>query len=681
MKKNFFTTLRDVPPTLADPTTNGFDPFVWQEAFQLLRDGSPQDDSVYLLGHALGQQWKRVQDSANYLAAQIDFRSLDELTPHFSRRINDIQRMAFDSWGKAMEEVDTITAEQTREMRCFIDAAGNAHSIQTPMEAVVDGIGGVFRLLGNAGDLSQLKPDQDKRMGFDDALLNLMGLAQHRLSIQRVWHSALWYRSSVEVHPPTLQYGIDESDSDLARRATVDLTRRQSFMARSFSRQPVPQEGGLDDMMVPRVMLESGSLKVRAVPGFMIPAEERAALMAKRSSGGILQDPALGDFIALTHPLVGLTIAEMMLIWGELALMAHQLHTLAQPLDVEKDGKHLSVILEGSLKRDEVIKALRQCVVLSQDRVAECVDFLCFKPVRNTSLWDRPLLAAGDRVCLLWWPLLGVHHARLLTAWSKTHASLAKSFRLKGTQNEKQMVESMRAAIARGPYSGQVQLIGASLHPRCKPDEEIDMLLVVGDTAFVIETASIPSPAEAYEFYETEKRLEQKADQCRTQCAVLRQDLTQIDDWRADGGEGPAVTKVFGLVITNSYLRDGNYADDICYCHWETLINIIGYGGMYFGLLRGKEEVTLQAPVEAREGEQIADVLIAALKKSPKAEFYARCLTQVVLHVKGYDHTDWEGIYRAWDIEIPVPDELEARLRLCSFGATLRETELPDFDD
>lgn len=681
MKKNFSRTLRDEPRKLAGPTTYGFDPNVWQEAFQLLRDGSPQDDGMYLLGQALGRQSKRVQDSVDYLAAQIGFRELDELSPHFSRRINDVQRMAFDSWGKMVQEADTITSEQMREMRCFIDAAGNAHSVQTPMEAVVDGIGGVLRLLGRSGGLGQLEPGQQDRIGINDAMINLMGLAQHSLSIQRVWQSALWYQSSVEVHPPSQQYGIDEANSDLARRATVDLSRRQAFMARSFNREaPLPEEGA-DDIMVPQVTLESGSLRVRAVPGFMMPAEARVRLMAMRRASGILQDPALVDFVELTHPLVGLTIAEMMLIWGELALMAQQLFDLAQPLDVAKDGKHLRIILEGRLKRDDVVKSLRQCVVLSQDRVAQCVDFLCFNPARGATLWDRPILSAGDSVCLLWWPLLGVHHARLLSAWAKTHDELGKAFGRKGVRNEQQLCEVMRAAIARSPYRGQLEFIGAGLHPRCKPDEEIDMLLVVGDTAFVIETASIPSPAEAYEFYETEKRLEQKAAQCRTQCAVLRRDLTQIDDWRADGGSGPAVTKVFGLVITNSYLRDGNYADDICYCHWETLINIVGYGGMYFGLLRDKKDVTLQAPIETTQGKELADTLIAALRKSPKAEFYARCLTQVILHVKGYDDTDWEGIYRAWDIEIPAPDALEAHLKQCSFGPTLREAQAPSFDE
>ncbi|MFZ6845850.1 hypothetical protein [Undibacterium sp. RuTC16W] len=239
------------------------------------------------------------------------------------------------------------------------------------------------------------------------------------------------------------------------------------------------------------------------------------------------------------------------------------------------------------------------------------------------------------------------------------------------------MEEELRAAIERSPYRDHIRFVGSCLRPRLKPDEEIDLLILVGDTAFVIETATIPSPAEAYEFLETEKRLNQKAGQCRDQCTILRQDLAQIDEWLEDRDPTNPVTQVAGLVITNSYLRDGNYVGDICHCHWETLINIISYGGMHFGVLRNNQEFILKAEIKNVADETIADSILNALRRSPKAEFYAASLTCADMHIKGYDQTDQEGIYRAWKMEFPSPHDLEERLKNCSFGALLVEAEDP----
>ena len=420
-------------------------------------------------------------------------------------------------------------------------------------------------------------------------------------------------------------------------------------------------------------------MTVDAVPAFLVPENERKALLEARRSHGILQDATLANFVQAIHPLVGLHISEIMVIWGELAVMAGQLHALAQPLATVKDKSKLSTIVESRLSREEIIRTIKQCVVLSSDKVKECIDFLCFTASKGTTLWDRPLLSAGDDVMLLWWPLQGAHHARLLSAWAKSHKKLAVAFDSKGPANEAILAEAIRDAIAKSSHRDHMRFVGAALNPRHKPDEDIDLLMVIDDTAFVIETASIPAPAEAYEFYETEGRLDKKAGQCRKQCAALKHDLNQIAEWAGDAGLRGKVTKVFGLVVTNSYLRDGVYSDDVCYCHWDTLINVLS-GGMYFGLTRGAEEFTLKAPIQAGSGDSVADSVIAALQKSPKTEFYVRCIVPVDYKVKGFDETDIEGYYRALEVDIPPQEMLEQRVRECSFAPTLEEVRNPQFD-
>lgn len=680
MRLNFAETLREERTSLPNPIGYGFDREVWHQAYLAQRDGSPVDHNVYLLGLILAEQTERVLASIDELASHLHFRKIDELTSFFSRRINRIQLSVFHSFENALEGIDAISSERLREMRCFTDAAGNSHALQVPMEAVVDAICSALKLLGRKGGIGRLRAEEQESDALEDALNGLMDLAQHSLSIQRVWNSVVWWQSAVAVAQDCRSYAVDEGSSDLAMRSTVDLARRPALMARSIKEfmdgDPVSFS---NSVLVPYVRLRDGYLTVESVPAFVVPDDERKILLDTRRSHGILQDATLSGFIEQIHPQVGLSIMEIMLIWGELAAIAGQLHKLALPLDIVKDKIDLSTIVESRFPRNEIIKAVKECVVLSTDKVKECIDFLCFTPSKALTLWDKPLLSAGDDVVLLWWPLQGVHHARVLSAWAKNNAKLKPTFDRKGAANENILAEAMRGAIAKSVHRHRMRFIGSSLHPRHKPDEEIDILIVIDDTAFVIEVASIPSPAEAYEFYETEKRLDQKAGQCRAQCAALKQDLDQIAEWANDDGYRGRVTKVFSLVIANSYLRDGVYSDDVCYCHWDTLINIIA-DSMYFGMTRGVEEFTLKAPIQVDPQGCVADGVIAALRRSPKAEFFARCVVPVEYRIKGFDDTDVEGYYQAMEMDIPPQEMLEKRLRECSFSATLEETNASGLD-
>lgn len=471
---------------------------------------------------------------------------------------------------------------------------------------------------------------------------------------------------------------IDETKSDLARRLTIDLSRRSILMERGFQRfESLEIFSDSSNVSIPQISIEGGRLTVRAVPALSIPKKEREPLIKARRTHRLLQDGVLRDFVETVHPSVGLKISAMLLIWGELALMAQQLLILAQSLDPEKDKATLTTVLDSQLQLSDIVAAINNCAVLPREKVAECLDFLCFRPTREATLWGHPILPMGKEICLLWWPLIGVHHARTLSAWAKMNKSLRKSFKLKGNVNERMMKEEMLAAIERGPYREHIRYVGSRLRPRLKPDEEIDLLILVENTAFVIETAAIQSPAEAYEFLEAEKRLDDKEDQCRDQCTILRQDLTQINDWLKGSAPTHTVTQVVGLVITNSYLRDGNFPGDITHCNWDTLLNIISFGGMLFGVQRNCQEFTLKAEIKPRTGESVAESILNALKKSPKAEFYASSLTYADMHINKYDRTDQVGIYRKWNMEFPSPNDLEDRLNNCSFGASLVEVEDP----
>lgn len=396
MRLNFVETLRQKRKSLRGPTSEGFDRQVWEQAYLAQRDGSPADHHVYLLGIAIGAQCGRVQASIDELASHLRFRKLDELAPSFSARINQVHVEVFRSLGKALETVDVVSIEQMQQMRCFTDSAGNSHALSGAIEAVVDAIGGMLKLLRRDRGFGKLGIAQPEDIAFDVALDRLMALAQHDVSIRRVWNSVVWWKSTVAVTPDCLRYAVDDSASDLALRAAIDLARSPALMARDFANfrksNPAAPNG---NVYVPWVRLHDGRLTVRRVPAFRVPDGERAQLLEARRECGLFQVAALGDFLDEIHPQVGLQIREILLVWGELAMMAGQLHELARPLDKVKDAGALATIVESRLPREEIASVIRQCVVLSADRVRECIDFLCHTPAsKRATLWDRPLLSA-----------------------------------------------------------------------------------------------------------------------------------------------------------------------------------------------------------------------------------------------------------------------------------------------
>lgn len=676
----FASAIRKRRPEVAPPTSYGFRLDAWENAFRVLNDGTEEDRALFILGCLTDHQQGRIKSSMNELGSKIRHRTFSDMSSLFVAEVNQIQLKVFAPWVEILKQDGPVTVDALRVTPCFVDAAANKHAPQSAMEATIDAVGGALTRIWHQKGFGTIEAQADDKVSSDIILAHLLSLAQRWAAIGRIWDAAIWYEASCQVDLHTGAYFVNEGPSDLARRATIDVVRRPALLARDFGddTQEAKREV-MNSVLIP--MLCTDATRITVAPVARLPEPLRSMMKSYLVSSASLQELTLIPFLDEMHPSVGIKIVDMLRVWNHLGAIALQFQEAAeQEAQRQNEGgpslatDSMSSLLGSSVGRENLLEVLSCTLALSHDDVDRCLDFLTFEPAKNRSLWDRPLLSVGNGFSLMWWPLLGIHHARVLSQWAKSAESLEKAFESKGDFNEKILHRALESAIRKGPFRNDARVVGVNLRPDAKPDEEIDLIFVLGDTLFVVETASVPHPAEPFEYWEMEGRLEKKATQCKVRCKILRENPKQIIDWLQRKEVRTPISRVVGLVVTNSYLRDGTFPSEVVFIHWDTLLSILTSGGILFGLMRSDgEQFTLKASCHDGADSAHDEALIAALRCSPKAEFYARATNLAEFRVPRFDRTDVQGLYRSWRYTVPPTDELELYLRACSFGSNLQE--------
>ncbi len=663
----------------------GFSEAAFHEAFLKYQDGSAEDLHVRNFGVLVASRVQRIFTTLEHMEKRSPRFSHEEMAKAVATFAHKQQLTLFADYQSALADVTEITQESLIAQRTATDQRGNAFTPAEVLEAIIDGAKHVLRRarenegFGGAGD-------QPEAVGVDAVVSEVLRMGTGLEMLRKQWHAVLWGGARVFVDPrPSGPYAIDKTTSELEQMASVDLQRRQVSIGRDTRElKDLYLSHRLGERRVLAWDNSSASeqqLMVTTIDA--LPEKQRKVAIALAVSQKAQINLTVNDFLEKSHPsLKGVTYAQVLRAWYCLTLLVQTENSHAMD-DYERFGTDYRPPVT-CVRPDRLNGALCEALDIQPAEAKAVISFLTYKGHHQT-LWERPLLETKEGLLLMWWPLQCGHLMRLVNDWGKAdkkseEKSNAEMFSDKGHRYE----ELVHLMLSKLPTVENPAFRYLPLGPCLKvPDDaigDVDAALIMDRTLFVLECRAVGYPAEAFEFWNTHEELQDKTRQALRKKEYLASNPAVVASWVAHAHPTVAVPKierVVALVLSNSFMLEGERVHQPYFVHTDTLFNALlsGYSNFGGGFDEDGREVEYHVDFR-KDGVADADAFLRALKHPPKAEAYKACITTLDTSMPGFDESDSAGVMRSPVITMPEHGrDIEALLQRCSFVQHVRRVK------
>jgi hypothetical protein len=304
------------------------------------------------------------------------------------------------------------------------------------------------------------------------------------------------------------------------------------------------------------------------------------------------------------------------------------------------------------------------------------LNFLTYQGGHQT-LWSRPLLVTDDVVLPLWWPLQAGHLMRLVDSWGGAKGSKGAHYSDKGHQYEDLIGDLLHRLSRHRDLSIPFIALGPRLAVKETAEDgnevgDVDAAFIVEKTLFILECRSVGYPAEAYEFWSVNDALEDKIRQVTRKKNYIAENPEVIASWARKLQINlpiESIERVVSVVVSNSFLLEGERKVEPYFVHLDTLFNLLLTGRSIFGGGSDEKEQEVEFHVDFRtQAASVADAIVRALQSPAKAEAYKASVVPREVTIPPFDQTDATGFVRSPVAELPSGiDEVESLLSRCSF--------------
>ncbi|WP_144030049.1 hypothetical protein [Burkholderia sp. AU16741] len=680
------------PRLVPDPLEPRFDLSVFLAAFEANHDGSPEDFQACRFGELIAWRAKRLFDTLDDVEKRCRRFSYDEVATAVAIFTHRQQLTLSTEYADALSNVTEITRDALFTLRTATDHCGNSYTPPEILEATIDSVRHVLRHtrdrkgFGGTGD-------NPESASIDAVLPVVIRLGYLFESLRNLWHSVLWGSAHAYVGPnPPHNYAIDKTVSALELMACVDLQRRQVVIARDvdeFTDFDLHRQLGKRQILaLNRIGSEESRLVATTIDA--LPEEQRQVALELAILQAAQINLHVKFFLEKSHPsLKELTYKKVLDAWYCIALLTTDDFIYFRRASEENrlnDSLPLTI-----LPAEQLYQALSRVIDVQPQEAKAIVNFLTYKGGRQT-IWTRPLLEIGADLIPLWQPLQNGHLMRLVADWGTSDTESGVRFSDKGHKYE-DVVHLALDALARfgHPAIGRPAMHYIPLGPRLPVPEkaadgnevgDVDAAIISGTTLFILECLAIGYPAEPYEFWSAHEALQDKIHQVMRKREHLASNPSVVASWlrRIQATDTPPkIERVVALVVSNSFLLEGERTEEPYFVHADTLFNILLSGSSIFGGGFDAEGREIEFHVDFRsQGVPDADAIIMAVKKPPKRESYGACVKPLDMEIPPFDETDSAGRVRSPVVEMPSNTrEIEALIKRCSFAQHTRRVVKP----
>lgn len=661
-----------------DPVMPGFSEPVFHDVFLAYGDGSSEDLCARTFGGLIAMRVGRVFSTLREIEHRCRKFSYDEVAEALATYLHRTQIEVFTDYRNALAEITQISREALHDLRTSEDEHGNRF---TPFEILQAGVDGTRHILRHARDQNGFG-GQGTHPEVDDLRVVLpvvIRLASQLESLRDQWHTVLWggARAFVDVKPP-YAYIIDKHVSKLQRLASVDLSRRESAAARDGDEI---QKVNVAAMIGPKPALirngtspQGSQLTVVTVDTLPERLQQMAIDLAARHLA--LVDWHVQFFLDTSHAsLKGVTYRKVLDAWFCLTLLVLDDWNAMQD-DQTSSGKYSPSLLTA-FALDELASAFCTALGVTLKQAKAILNFLTYKGGHQT-LWSRPLLATGNAVLLLWWPLQAGHLMRLIAGWGTSESDSDEPYSDKGHRYEDLVGLALERLRNNAAPAIRFTPLGARQAVKEKAADgndvgDVDAAFIIGKTLFILECRALGYPAEPYEFWSVNDALEDKVRQAQRKKDHIVKNPGVVAAWfrqKGIAGSPPEIERVVAIVVSNSFLLEGERTEEPYFLHLDTLYNVLLTGQSVFGGGFNLEDQEIDFHVDFRsEDLTVAEAVIRTLRNPPKAEAFKACVVPLDMTIPPFDQTDSPGHVRSPIVTIPSHQaEIESMLSRCSFA-------------
>lgn len=664
------------PRLIPDPMERGFDVAVFRSAFQEFEDGSPEDRSAGYMGELIGTRVERLFITLKDLECRAVKFDYSEIAGAVAKFLNHQQVLLLRADSDKLQGVEQITQEAMGSLRSAKDHLGNEFTSREVLEFQVDAARNLLRQACDAKSFGGMG-DASETSDIDAVLHVALRLGSMLESLRAQWHRVLWYGAHAHIAPtPPNNFVIDERPSRLALMAAIDVERRDVVRRRDI--KEIERESLRGTFDTPKVLTfarsPSGERELTVIRVLELPPKLLKAAFGLAQAYDAMINHALEPFLSETVPeLAGVSLRSVLRAWYCLAFLTFQQSTEAS---VANDFDRLPAEeFITRIQSDELAKALSSVLDLTTDEARRIIRFLTYGG-RRQSIWSHPILDTTEGVLLLWYPLQGAHLMRLLHEWGRAHSELRDEYSDRGHKFEDlvhliiaNLKEYANPAVPYVPMRSRLKVPGKT--PAGNYVGDVDGAFVVEDTLFIMECRMLMEPAEPFEFWTVQEELKAKIEKVTTKKNFLLGNREVIETWASDrdAKDLPDIKRIVSLVVSNSFLLEGERTDEPYFVHIDTLFNVLLSGYSEYGGGWDDQGKPFSFRIEhLREDMTQADAVLDALRNPVKAESAKASAVVHQARVPPFDASDSSGIILAQVIKWPdSTQQIEALLKRCSF--------------
>lgn len=652
------------------PVAFGFDAQAWQNAFQETFDGGPRDEMLRLFGLFLDRRLGNVRKVLRELEATTTHICSDSAVIDVIEFLNvgfiNLQREGSGDF----EGRESVSIEEISSSRFISSASGGKYTTEEALQSIVDAARHTLRDVMRKGKGYGNKDVKNTSIEPSASLRNAVYLAQFYEWFEHQWQRVLWNDAKFSENLSSGEYLVDQSGSPLAIEATLDLIRRNMKYQRDIQEaSSIPLAPETQDESI---LYLNGKNEISVERLGNLPDDLREHVLDLAYQRHSITESNLVPLLKAKHgTILELSVHEVHRAWMQLSFLAVQ-----QFMQVAVDaGKETGGRITVSIPISVLTVKLAEAVKVSEENAKKLIDYFTFDGQDfEQVLWYKPIVKIGNSLLLIWFPLLACHPMRLISHWVKVSKDLRILYDERGRSFESEVVTGLLAAIIHSKFPGRPFVMGPGLKMKDPTVGDVDALLVVGSTAFVLECRNVMHAATPHEFWSTVEELNVKIGK-----SVIKRDYLakNPDILRGLIAKSPfsrlarEVNRVVAVVVSNSYIFEGIRGCDPYFIHIDTLFNIILSQGPIFGdILKGGMEVSYHVK-HFKDGRSVDDSLISAISSPAKAEFYRKCLSKLSFPIPAVGQEEPLGCFTTREFSSPLSGTLKDVLDACSFASEI----------
>jgi hypothetical protein len=636
----------------------------WHKAFKGLADDDADID-LHQIGIQIHEKANSIRSALSVttrtdVSATTKLRALVSIANHNLLAILRKTRAAFNV--VAQSDGRTLTSDLTSIRIPLL--IGDSFSPDELIQSTVDAVQIPIKVtLGNAQSLAgspKFGTADWEGYRFD------VNLGQAYFSMVELWDDCLWngFRPDLKDHlttfSPSDHFWLRLRAASQARQENLNL---QFFAMSEKHESHIGMHGGLGFRDIQHITKNGRKQVIKFSPPNQ-PTQEGAHLA---SLFAYACEPYYKELLDVTiSTLDNGTLNELLRVWAVVIRCSEVLKTQLEGAEFASDSENPNSWLPAHapiLQTDVLIRTIAESVAVSYQRATAFLSFLTYRGNQGQELWAQPLVPVGDNAVA---PIFAVtshpNLRRVVDVWLR---QLEVDMGPRGPAFERHLRERIQRDIKRSPLLSNARVLdtGLRFRPSGDREEEIDLVLVVGDLVILGEAKCSVSPTEAKQYARHRDLVVGAAAQIQRKATAV---TAHRDAFRARlrefGIELSSGFSILAVVVLNDAIHSGMPVNGVPIVD-EHIVS------MYFSgeIVDIAERLTSGGFVPLRKrtfyssAKEAAENAEAFFSAPPQFDVFLDGLIQRVVTVPAVNADDWSTVYVAYDC-VPVVADRDSLL-------------------